>query len=70
MTAELRVMGDKIALYTDDNRVYGRFRRGVMPLYKTPYFRNGRVIGYDLFFNLNQKGAVAQIMNGQLLLDM
>lgn len=63
-------MGDKIALYTDDNQVYRRFSRGIIPFHKVPYLRNGHVVGYDLFFNLNQRGAVAQIMKGQLLLDM
>ncbi|MBI2851732.1 MAG: hypothetical protein HYX84_01325 [Chloroflexi bacterium] len=70
MTAELRAVGDKLALYTDDNSVYLRFSRGIVPIYKVPYFRNGRVVGYDLFFDAKQKTSVAQIMKGQLLLDM
>lgn len=70
MTAELRAAGDKLALYTDDNIVYARFRRGIVPLYKVPYFRNGRVVGYDLFFDPRQKASVEQVMRGQLVLDM
>ena len=70
MTAELRIMGNKVAVYTNDNQVYRRFRRGLVPLQKIRYFKSGRVVGVDLYFDKRQKSAVARIMRGQLRLNI
>ncbi len=70
MTAELRTIGDRLALYTDDEGVYRRLREGLPPLYKIPYFHRGKMVGVDLYFDKKLKGTVARMMKGQLLLDI
>ncbi|MBI2848324.1 MAG: hypothetical protein HYX83_04030 [Chloroflexi bacterium] len=70
MTAEIRVVGDRLALYTDDEQVYRRFRTRIVPLRKVRYFQRGRVIGIDLYFDKKQKKVVTAIMKGQLALDI
>ena len=70
MVAELRTMGDKIALYTDENQVYRRLRKGIPPLYMIPYFQHGRPVGFDLYFDRKLKRTVVQIMKGQLVLNL
>ncbi len=70
MVAELRRMGDKLALYTNDNRLYKSFAKGVCPLSKVPYTQDGRLVGIDLYFDKKVKNAIIQIVNGQLMLDM
>lgn len=70
MTAELRTIGDRLALYTDDELVYRRLREGPTPLYKIPYFQRGRMVAIDLYFDIKLKDTVARIMTGQFLLDI
>lgn len=70
MTTELRTIGDRLALYTDDDGFYRRLREGLPPLYKIPYYRRGKMVGVDLYFDKKQKGTVARVMKGQLLLDI
>ena len=70
MTAELRTIGDRLALYTDDELVYRRLREGLPPLCKVPYFQRGRMVAIDLYFDKKLKGTVARVMKGQLMLDI
>ncbi|MDO8716442.1 MAG: hypothetical protein Q7J73_06505 [Dehalococcoidales bacterium] len=70
MTAELRIIGDRLALYTDDEGFYRRLREGLPPLYRTPYFHHGKMVAVDLYFDKKLKGTVSRMMKGQLLLDI
>ena len=70
MTAELRTIGDRLALYTDDDLVYRRLREGLPPLCKIPYLHRGRMVAIDLYFDKKLKGTVARVMKGQLMLEM
>lgn len=70
MTAELRTIGDRVALYTDDQGFYRRLREALPPLYKIPYYRRGKMVGVDMYFDKKQEGTVARVMKGQLLLNI
>lgn len=70
MTAELRTIGDKLAVYTDDELLYRRLREGPAPLYKIPYLKGGKMVGVDLYFDIKFKEIVARIVDGQMLLDI
>ncbi len=70
MTAELRIVGDKLVLFTDDNQVYRRFRQGIRPLYQRPYFKHGNLVAYDLYFEKKQRRAIVQVMKGQFALNI
>ena len=61
MVAELRKIGDKLALYTNDNRVYRSFAKGVYPLCKIPYTQDGRLVGVDLYFDKKVKNTIIQL---------
>lgn len=70
MTAELRTIGDKLAVYTDDELLYRRLREGPTPLYKIPYLKGGKTVAVDLYFDKKFKDIVARIVDGQMLLDI
>jgi hypothetical protein len=65
MTAELRIVGNKLVLYTDDNHLYRRLHKGINPIYKVPYFQNDRLVGYDLYFERKFRRTIVRIMKGQ-----
>jgi len=69
MTAELRIVGDKLVLFTDDNQVYRRFRQGIRPLYERPYIQHGNLVAYDLYFEKKQRRAIVRVMKGQFSLN-
>ncbi len=70
MVAELRNVADKLALYTDDNRVYERFHKRTPTLYRVPYIQNGKLVAIDLYFDRKLKNTITQVINGQLMLEM
>lgn len=63
-------MGDRLALYTDDQQVYRLIRQGPPPLYKIPYMQRGRMVAVDLYFDKRLKGTLSRVMKGQLLLGI
>lgn len=70
MVAELRKMGDKIALYTDDARTYRRFSKWAYTLYKIPYIQDRKLVGADFYFNKGFKSTIKCVIKGQLTLDI
>lgn len=70
MTSEFRKVDRKLALYTDDNRIYRSFYRWQQTLFKVPYLKNGRMIGIDMYFDRQVRDTVRQVINGQLMLDI
>lgn len=47
---ELRTMGDRLVLYTEDNIILIRFRSWEQLLYWVPYSKGGQLIAADLYF--------------------
>lgn len=70
MTAELRVIGNRLAVYTDDQDLYRRLQEGPVPLYKVPYLKGGKTVAVDLYFDIKFKNIVARIVEGQMLMDI
>ncbi|MDO8579096.1 MAG: hypothetical protein Q7R50_07975 [Dehalococcoidales bacterium] len=70
MTAELRTIGGKLAVYTDDESLYRRLQEGPTPLYKIPYLKGGKMVGVDLYFDKKFRNTVARVVDGQMLLDI
>ena len=56
-TTELSIRGNKLALYTEDNAVYRRFRDWKQLIFKVDYTRESRhnnaIVAADLFFPLS-----------------
>jgi hypothetical protein len=70
MIAELRTIGNRLAVYTDDESLYRRLREGPTPLYKVPYLKGGKMVGVDIYFDKKFKNTVARVVDGQMLLDI
>jgi len=69
MVTELRGMGNRLALYTDDDRVYKYLHKRTCTISKVPYTQNGRLIAVDLYFDKKVRRTVTRVLNGQLMLD-
>jgi len=70
MTAELRTIGNRLAVYTDDASLFRRLKGGPTPLYKVPYLKGGKMVGVDLYFDKKFRNTVARVVDGQMLLDI
>ncbi len=70
MTSELRKVDKKLALFTNDERVYHCFYKWHNTLYKVPYIQRGKMVGVDLYFDKQVGSTVRQVIKGQLLLDV
>ncbi len=70
MVAEIREIGDKLVVYTDDNRLYRIFDKRLRPLFQIPYAQNGKVVGIDFYFDRKFKNTIIQVIKGQLMLDL
>ena len=70
MVAELRNMGDKLALYTDDNRLYRQLSKRSYALYGVPYTRAGKMVAVDLYLDRKARGTIKRVLSGQMLLDI
>ncbi len=70
MTAELRTIGDRLAVYTDDQDLYRRLKEGPTPVYKIPYLKGGKMVGVDLYFDKKFKEMIARMVDGQIPLGI
>lgn len=70
MKAEIRTIGNRLAVYTDDQHIYRRLKESLPPLYKVPYLKGGKMVGVDLYFDLKFRNTVARVVDGQFLLDI
>jgi len=70
MVAELRRIGNKLALYTDDNDVYHRLSRWNATLYRVPYKQGKSVVGVDMYFEPWARKTVKRVLAGQAVLDI
>ena len=70
MIAELRTIGSRVAVYTDDQGIYRRLKQGLTPLYKVPYLKGGKTVGLELYFDKKFKRTVTRVIGGQMLLDI
>jgi hypothetical protein len=66
----LRTIGNRLAVYTDDQSLYRRLREGPAPRYKVPYQKGGKMVGVDVYFDKKFKKTVARVVVGQMLLDI
>ena len=70
MVAELRNMGDKLALYTDENWVYRQLHKRTYTLYGVPYTHEGKLVAVDLYFDRKVRSTIKRVLSGQLMLDI
>ena len=70
MVAELRNVGDKLALYTDENWVYQQLYKRTYTLYGVPYTHQGKTIAVDIYLDRKVRSTIKQLLGGQLLLDI
>ena len=70
MVIEIRKIGGRLALYTDDADVYERFHIWRDTLCEVPYTQGGKRIAVDLYFDSKIKGIVTMVSDGQLMLDI
>ncbi|MFC1912659.1 hypothetical protein ACFLX7_00455 [Chloroflexota bacterium] len=66
----MRKVDKKLALYTDDERIYRCFSKWQNTLYRVPYIQSGKMIGVDLYFDTQVSNTVRQVIKGQLMLDV
>lgn len=52
---ELSIRGNKLALYTEDNEVWQRFREWSLMIYQVKYTRGNNLTAVDLYFPLGAK---------------
>ncbi len=69
MVAELRNMGNRLALYTDDDRVYQYLHKWTCTMFRVPYTRDGKLVAADLYFDRKARSTVDRVLDGQLMLD-
>jgi hypothetical protein len=70
MVAEIRRIGHRWALYTDDIVLYRRLTKFGFTARPVRYLQRGKVVGIDVYFNTRLKCTVQRIKHGQLPLDM
>jgi hypothetical protein len=70
MVAELRKIGKYIAIYTNEVPVYHYLDSKLIPDLKIPYVQNGKLVGYDFYYNAKLRRVVRQVIKGQLLLGI
>lgn len=70
MVAEFRKIGKHVAVYTNDVPVYRYLNAKLVPELKIPYIQNGKLIGFDFYYNAKLSRTVQQVINGQLLLGI
>ena len=70
MVAEIRKIGNRTALYTNDNRLYKLVNKWPVAKHKVRYIQNGKVIGVDFYFNKKWTRPIKRISKGQLPLDI
>ena len=70
MVAELRRVGKRLALYTDDTDVYRRLSRWKIARGAAPYLQGKTVVGMDVYFHPRARKAVKRVLQGQLALNL
>jgi len=68
MVAELRKVNNKLALYTDDERIYKCFSKWPHTSSRIRYTQSGKLVGIDFYFDRRLRRTVRQVINGQLML--
>jgi len=71
MVTEVRRLGNRrLALYTDDTRVYGQFHKWKQTLGEVTYFKGGKRVGVDLYFDKKLRSILVRVLKGQIMLDI
>ena len=70
MVAELRMVGKRLALYTDDTDIYRRVSRWKIARGTAPYLQGKKVVGMDIYFHPRDRKAVERVLEGQLALNL
>ncbi len=70
MVAELRRVGNRLALYTDDNAVYRRLSRWKATRRRVPYHQGRNVVAVDLYFDPRARRTIKRVLEGQLMLNL
>ncbi len=70
MVIELRKIGGRLALYTDDAGVYERFHKWRDTLCEVPYTQGGKQVAIDFYFDRKFRDTVVRVLDGQLMLDI
>jgi len=70
MVTEVRRLGNILALYTDDARVYEQFHKRKYTLREVTYFKGGKRVAVDLYFDRRFRRSLVRVIKGQLMLDL
>lgn len=70
MVAEIRILGGRTVLYTDNASLYRYLNKNLHPIKKVPYIQNGKTVGYDFYYHIGYEQIIRQVINGQLLMEM
>jgi len=70
MVAELRKIGGRWALYTNDAFVYKHLSKYTIATNKIPYIKNGKMVGIDFYFDKKSTRTAKKVARGQLLLGI
>jgi len=70
MVAELRRIGNRLALYTDDNTVYERLTKWKATVNGVPYQQGHKTVAVDLYFEPWARKTVKKVLKGQLILNL
>ena len=70
MVAELRNIGSRLALYTNDAWLYERFHKWSDTLCEVSYIQGGKRIAVEFYFDRKFRDTVVRVLDGQLMLDI
>jgi len=70
MVAEVRIIGKRLALYTDEVTVYTYLNKRLAPSKKVSYLQNGKPVGFDFYYDVKLSHTIKQVAKGQLLLGI
>ena len=70
MVVELRKIGRRWALYTNDEMVYKHLGKCTIAANKVPYIQNGKLVGIDFYFNEKLNRTIRKVAKGQMFLGI
>jgi len=70
MVAEIRRIGSRTVLFTNDPTLYNHLNRLSLTRHKVRYLQNGKLVGIDFYFDRRFRKIARRVKNGQLLLGI
>jgi len=70
MVAEVRKIGKRLVLYTNEVKVYTYLNKKLAPSARVSYLQNGKPVGFDFYYDAKLTRTIKQVAKGQLLLPI